>query len=96
MTGKTLKPLLAALIAAVAMCSSAEAATKKPVHPRAKHSSRVSTGAAASGSSATAKPSGSKAKSGATGGTTAGKPAPKTQAAQSVLPAPNHAEFVAA
>ncbi|HEY2150994.1 MAG TPA: hypothetical protein VGH34_09310 [Vicinamibacterales bacterium] len=82
MTGKTLKPLLVAMIAAVVTSSSVEAATKKPVHPRAKHSSRVSTGASASGGSTAAKPSGSKAKSGSTANGTSGKPAPKTQTAK--------------
>jgi hypothetical protein len=83
MTGKTLKPLLIAMIAAVVTSSSVEAAPKKPVHPRAKHSSRVSTGASASsGGSTAAKSSGSKAKSGSAASGTAGKPAPKTQTAK--------------
>jgi hypothetical protein len=47
MIRKTLKMLLVALVAAFALASTAEAAPKKVVRPRAKHSSRVASGAPA-------------------------------------------------
>ena len=47
MVRKTMKMLVVALIAAFALSSIAEAAPTKTVRHRAKHSSRVSSGAAA-------------------------------------------------
>jgi hypothetical protein len=47
MIRKTMKVLLVALVAAFALASTAEAAPKKVVRPRAKHSSRVASGAPA-------------------------------------------------
>jgi len=44
MIRKTLKMLLVALVAAFALGATAEAAPRKIVHPRARHSSRVSSG----------------------------------------------------
>lgn len=46
MSRKTLKMLLAAIVASFAIASMAEAAPKKAVRHRVKHSSRVSSGAA--------------------------------------------------
>jgi len=51
---RQVKLLLVALLVAFSAASVAEAAPKKSVRHRQKHSSRVSTGAAASGSQATA------------------------------------------
>jgi hypothetical protein len=85
MARKTVKLLLVALFAAFTVSSVAEAApvAKKVVRHRTKHSSRVSSGAAASSSSATntKKPSTTARKSGTSGSaSTSGKTAPKTSA----------------
>jgi hypothetical protein len=53
MVGKTMKMLVAVLIAAFALSTMAEAAPKKTRH-RAKHSSRVASGAAATSGKAPA------------------------------------------
>ena len=55
MAGKTLKMLLVALVAAFTMSSLAEAATPKKTRHRAKHSSRVASGAAPARSRTAAK-----------------------------------------
>ena len=55
MAGKTLKMLLVALVAAFTMSSMAEAATPKKTRHRAKHSSRVASGAAPARSRTAAK-----------------------------------------
>jgi hypothetical protein len=47
MSRKTIKMLLAAIVASFAIASMAEAAPKKAVRHRVRHSSRVSSGAAA-------------------------------------------------
>ena len=47
MNRKTIKMLLAAIVASFAIASMAEAAPKKAVRHRVRHSSRVSSGAAA-------------------------------------------------
>ena len=47
MSRKTIKMLLAAIVASFAIASMAEAAPKKAVRHRVKHSSRVSSGATA-------------------------------------------------
>jgi hypothetical protein len=47
MNRKTIKMLLVAIVASFAIASMAEAAPKKAVRHRTKHSSRVSSGAAA-------------------------------------------------
>ena len=68
----TLKMLLVALLASFALSSEAEAAAKKPVHPRAKHSSRVTSGS--TGTTTVKKPSEKKKRA----ASSAKKPAART------------------
>ena len=70
----TLKMLLVALLASFALSSEAEAAAKKPVHPRPKHSSRVTSGSTAT--TAAKKPSKTKKRT----ASSAKKPAPRPPA----------------
>jgi hypothetical protein len=55
MLRKTMKMLVVALVAAFALSSMAEAAPRKTVRHRAKHSSRVSSGEATAGKKPAAK-----------------------------------------
>jgi len=86
MNRKTMKMLLVALVAVFAVSSMAEAAPKKVVRHRTKHSSRVSSGAeASSGKSAVTQKKPAAAAKGKTApspnATTAHKPAAKKPAA---------------
>ena len=65
MIRKTMKMLAIALIAAFALSSSAEAATPKKTRHRAKHSSRVASGAATTGKKPAAKKKAATGKAGA-------------------------------
>ena len=65
MIRKTMKMLVIALIAAFALSSSAEAAAPKKTRPRAKHSSRVASGAATTGKKPATKKKAATAKAGA-------------------------------
>ena len=77
MAGKTLKMLLVALVAAFTMSSMAEAAAPKKTRHRAKHSSRVSSGAPVqTGKKSAAKKKASSSQARAKTGSTARKKAP--------------------
>jgi len=65
MIRKTMKMLVIALIAAFALSSSAEAAAPKKTRHRAKHSSRVASGAATTGKKPATKKKAATAKAGA-------------------------------
>ena len=80
MVGKTLKMLVVALLAAFTMSSMAEAAPPKKTRPRAKHSSRVSSGAPVqTGKKPAAKKKAASSQAPAKAGSTAKKKAPVTR-----------------
>ena len=80
MVRKTLKMLVVALVAAFTMSSMAEAAAPKKTRHRAKHSSRVSSGAPAqTGKKPPAKKKAAGSQARAKAGSTAKKKAPVTR-----------------